>query len=96
MANKKIYIYMGVLNTSICMHDDAPCHRLKVGFKYLTKRWVAVLDPPRNSPDFNPIKNLCSYLKNKVAEKQPSSATELVTAMIEVWIKKSAQNIANS
>ena len=43
---------------------------------------------PGNSPDLNPIENLWSYTKNKVVEKQPSSAKELVTAIKEVWVKE--------
>ena len=33
---------------------------------------------PGNSPDFNPIENLWTNIKNKVAEKHPSSAKDLV------------------
>ena len=49
---------------------------------------VKVFDLLGNTPDLNPIKNLWSYMKNKVAEKQPSSAKELVTAIKEVWEKE--------
>ena len=74
-------------NTSIFMHDRAPCHRSKVVLEYLQKSKVEVLDLPGNSPDLNPIKNLWSYIKNKVTEEQPSSATELLTAIKQVWVK---------
>ena len=59
------------------MHDGAPCHRSKVILKYLWKSKVEVFDLPKNSPDLNSIKNLWSYIKNKVAEKQPFRANKL-------------------
>ena len=49
---------------------------------------VEVLDWPGNSLNLNPIKNLWSYIKDKVAEKQPSSAKELVTPIKKVWVKE--------
>ena len=60
---------MVVHNTSIFMHDRAPCHRSKVVLENLWKSKVEVLDWLENSPDLNPIENLWSYIKNKVAEK---------------------------
>ena len=70
------------------MHDGAPCHGSKVVSEYLRKSNVEVLDWPGNSPDLNPIKNLSSYMKNKVAEKQPSNTKQLLTAIKEVCVKK--------
>ena len=49
---------------------------------------VATLRWPRNSPDLNPIENLQEILKNKVAEKQTSSAGALNHVIKEVWLKK--------
>ena len=60
---------MVVHNTSIFMHDGAPCHRSKVVLEYLQKSKVEVLDFSRNGPDLNPIKILWSYTKDKAAEK---------------------------
>ena len=44
---------------------------------FLKSEKVKVLDWPGNSPGLNPIKNLWMVIKNKVAEKQASSAKEL-------------------
>ena len=74
--------------TSIFMHDRALRHRSKVVSEYCRKNKLEVLDWLEDSPDLNPIQNLWSYIKNKVAEKQPSSAKELVTAIKEVWVKE--------
>ena len=74
-------MYMVVHNTSIFMHDGAPCHGSKVVSEYLRKSKVEVLDWLGNSPGLKPIESLWSYMKNKVAEKQPSGAKELVIAI---------------
>ena len=73
------------------MYDGAPSLRLKVVLECLLenrKSKVEVLDWPGNSSYLNPIENLWSYIKNKVAKKQPSSAKELITAIKEVWVKQ--------
>ena len=51
--------------------------------EYLWKRKIEVLDWPGNNPNLKPIENLWSYIKNKEAKKQPSSAKELVNAIKE-------------
>ena len=70
------------------MHDGTPCYRSKVVSEYLQKSKVEVLDWSISSPDLNPIKNLWSYIKNKVAEQQPSGAKKLKTTIKEVWVKE--------
>ena len=60
----------------------------------MKEKKIKVLDWPGNSPDFNPgnspdlnhIENLWEVLRNKVADKQPSSAKDLKDAIKEVWI----------
>ena len=42
---------------------------------------------PGKSPDLNPIENLWSTRKRKVAEQQPSSLLVLQHAIKEVWMK---------
>ena len=88
LFQEELSVHMAVCNTSILIHDGALCRKSKVVFKYLTKCTVAVIDWPGSSPDLNPIENLWSNMKNEAAEKQPSSATELVTAIKEVCIKE--------
>ena len=39
-------------------------------------------------PGNNPITNLWTYLKDKVAEKQPSNAEALRMAIKEVWVQE--------
>ena len=56
------------------------CKRVFEEEKYQTIDW------PGNSPDLNPIENVCSLLKNKVADRQLTSAQEMETAIKLVWI----------
>ena len=77
------------------MHDGAPCHRLKVVSECFRKGKVEVFDWLENSPDLDPIKNLWTYMKSKVTEKQQSSAKKLVIAIKKVWVKEiSSENCA--
>ena len=63
---------------------------IKSGFGMSSEKQgvVKVLDWPENSPDLNPIGNLWSYMKNKIAQKQTSSGKEVVTAIKEVCVKE--------
>ena len=54
----------------------------------MRKSKVKTLEWPGNSPDLNPIKNLWTYMKDKLAEKQPSNAEALRMAIKEVWSKE--------
>jgi len=49
------------------------------------KNNIGGLEWPRNSPHLNPIENLWTVRKDKVAYKPPSSAENLRQAIREVW-----------
>ena len=55
---------------------------------YLPTAKVTKLEWLRNSPDISPMKNLWNILKKKVADKQPSCASALVSAIKNVLIKE--------
>ena len=63
---------MSIQESKIFMHDGTPCHKAKVVTSYLKNETVEVL-PFGNSLDFNSIKILWNILKDKIAEKQPTS-----------------------
>jgi len=75
------------------MQDGAPCHRSKVAKTFLAKNRIKALDWPDNSPDLNPIQNLWTNMKTKVAEKHPSSAKDLAKVIKEVWVEEISQEI---
>ena len=74
---------MKIHESKIFMHDGAPCRKTKVVTSYLKNEKVEVLPWPGNSPDLNPIENLWKTLKNKIAEKHPTS-TNHVCEMIKL------------
>ena len=77
LLKDKLELHMNVHNCKIFMQDGAPCHRSKIVSEFLKEKKIKVLEWPGNSPDLNPIENLWEVLKNKVADKQPSSAKDL-------------------
>ena len=80
---------MGVRETTIFMHDGAPCHQAKTVKNWLESENIEVLGPwPGNSPDLNPIENLWTIVKDKVANQQPGSYADLIAAVQKVWCKE--------
>ena len=79
---------MRVHNCEIFMRDGAPFHQSKVVKKFLEQKRIQMLEWQRNSPDLNPIGNLCNLMKNKVSIKHLSSLDALQTAIKEVWVRE--------
>jgi len=69
----------------IFQQDGAPCHTARVCMKWFKDHGVTVLDCPGNSPDLNPIENLCARLKRLVSAKKPSNRVTLIAAIDECW-----------
>ena len=88
LLKNKLELHMAVHNCTVFMQDGAPCHRAKIVTQFLKSKKIRILDWPGNSPDLNPIENLWSILKDKVSEKQPTSAKMLEQAIKEVWVRE--------
>ena len=88
LLKDKVELHMNVHNCNIFMQEGSPCHRYKIVSEFLKERKIKVFEWPGNSLDLNPIENLWEILKNKVADKQPSSAKDLEDATKEVWIRE--------
>ena len=69
---------MEVHQCTVFMHDGAPCHRSIKVTDFLRETGATVLEWPGNSQNLNPIENLWCLLKDKLAERQPSSATAMI------------------
>ncbi len=76
---------MEIHQTSIFMHDGAPCHQSKIVGKWLEDNKISVLDWPGKSPDLNPIENMWMIIKNKVQCQDTASLPKLQQAITKVW-----------
>lgn len=91
LLHGKLKLHMQVLRCSIFTHN-APCHRLKAVGDFLTLQQIQSFTHSVDSSDLNPSQNLWGILKNKVVEKQPSSAMEVVQVIIKnVWCAEISQ-----
>ena len=67
------------------MQDGATIHRANVTLDFLNTYCNVLPDWPANSPDLNPIENLCSILKRKVEELNPKTKEDLINLIFDVW-----------
>ena len=82
----KLRVHMNILNCNVFQHDGAPCHRTATVTNWLKDESIEVLGPwPGSSPDLNPIENLWTLMKQKVAELHPTSEATLQEAIKKVW-----------
>lgn len=79
--------HLQIYECKVFMHGGASFYRSKVFSEFLRKLKIKVLEWSRNSLDLNPIENLWDILKNKVGDKQPSSAEHLWKIIKEPWVK---------
>ena len=91
LLKETLKLHMHIHRCTIFVQDGAPCHRSKVATAFLKKNETSVLDWPRQSPDLNPIENLWTIMKDKMACKQPSCAENLRQGIKEVWVTEITQ-----
>ena len=65
--------------------DNAPCHKSWTSEAFKIEKGIRTLDWVPYSPDLNPIENLFSILKRKVAQRLPGNKSELIESIKEVW-----------
>ena len=92
ILEEKLFIHMQVHRCTVFQHDapgctdGAPCHRAATVTNRLRDHQVEVLGPsPGSSPDLNPMENMWLFMQRKVAETNPSSEKELISAIKRVW-----------
>ena len=88
LLKEKLKMRMNIYQSIVCMLDGASCHCSKVEKQFFSEKNVATLCWSGNNLDLNSIENLSEILKNKIAEKQPSSAGALNHAIKEDWEKE--------
>lgn len=85
VLNDHLYDSFSIHDTSIFMHDGAPCHTSRKVKQDLQKKNIRVLEWPGNSPDLNPIENAWKMMKDKVKEEKPTSVPHLQDIIKNVW-----------
>ena len=96
LVKQKLKLHKLVNGCTIVMQTGASCHRPKVAAEFLKRNNISVLEWLRNSPDLNPIENLWTIMKDKMAYKQLWSTENLRQAVKEEWVTGMAQEYCQS
>jgi transposase len=81
------------------LEDNDPKHRSNYSRTWKSDHQIVTLPWPSLSPDINPVENLWSLLKVKVAQRRPKTLEDLVNAIKNEWNElpsELAYNIMNS
>ena len=78
----------------VFQHDSDPKHTARATKEWLRKKHLNVVEWPSQSPDLNPIENLCRE-KVCIAQRQPQNLKDLEKICMEEWDKIPAAVCAN-
>ena len=78
---------------SILILDNAPCHKAMVVMNVFNAENVTGMDWPPQSPDLNPIENVCKTLGEHSKARNPKTTEQLWNALQEEWNKITRQDI---
>jgi hypothetical protein len=76
------------LDTFIFQQDSDTKHTSRLAKQYFNDKTIVLLPWPAQTPDLNPIKNICGVLKDKVNARGPKNIPQLKRYCIEEWNKK--------
>ena len=75
------------------MQDNAPCHKSMVFMNFHKAENVTVMDLPPQSPDLNPIENVCKTLGERSKTRNQKTTEPLWNAFQEEWNNITPQDI---
>ena len=82
----KLVPFMQIHGTTHFLQDGAPCHRAKIVSDWFKERPdIQLIKWPGNSPDFNPIENVWSWMKLQLQETHPTNLEELKEEIRKMW-----------
>lgn len=70
---------------AIFQQDKAPCHTSNHMKRFFASQNLTILEWPGNSPDINPIENLWSIVKRRIAKNDCSTMAKLIINIIKCW-----------
>ena len=79
------------LNEYIFQQDNDPKRTSKLAKQFFANKNINLLERPSQSPDLNPIENLWSIIKGKVAEKCCDNVQSLKVEILRVWNETSIE-----
>ena len=69
----------------VMLQDGASCHTAQSTIDSISQHAGDIVDWPASSPDLNPIENIWSILKDKVARRNPQTKEELKLCIRQEW-----------
>lgn len=75
-------------NSWILMQDNAPCHKSRATSSWMENNNVQAMVWPANSPDLNPIENICGILKTKLRAIGSLNKAGLIQNVKKIWEEK--------
>ena len=87
VIQEKLPQFMEIHGTTYFQQDGAPCHGVRPVREWLEETGYTLVGHwPGNSPDLNIIENVWMKLKQKVAERHPTSMDDLVQKIKDAWV----------
>ena len=80
-AEKMVQIY----ENWVLQEDNDPKHRSRLFKSWKEKNGVATIERPSQSPDANPLENVCGIMKTHLAGKPVHDLKQLVRAIRNIW-----------
>ena len=69
---------------AILQHVSAPCHKAKIVTKFFEENQIELLAWPGKALDLNPIENLWAIVKKRLTNRDCTTKTKLIEAVIQV------------